>query len=472
MTYTIETALAALADGRTTSEELTKQVQRNADQLDGALGVFLSRFDDQAMEAARQSDARRASGAPLGPLDGIPIGIKDIITTVEGPSTCQSLVFDSSSMSGDAPVVARLRAAGAVIVGKTSTMEFAIGTPDEEKPFPIPRNPWDTATWTGGSSSGTGGGVASEMMLGGLGTDTGGSIRIPAANCGITGLKATFGRVPKSGCAPLGFSLDHIGPMARSAYDCAAMLEVMAGPSPDDPNTADVPVDSYTAALTGSLDGVKVGVDRLERLYIDASEGESLAASFDAMEAALTARGATVVPVELPYYDAVATASMMLMVVEGFTYHAADFRTRWEDYSGGLRDCLGMATLYSSSDVVQAQRIRRLGVKAVDALLHEVDVIVTPTTSGGAMTFAQVADMWNSDGRLNLTGYWNGTGSPTLALPFGFTPSGLPLGASITGAAFDEATVLRVGHAFQQETDHHLRRAPLLERAIAGSVVA
>ncbi|MFV0533108.1 MAG: amidase [Cumulibacter sp.] len=466
MTLTIQTALEQLAAGETSAVELTKNALANADANDGDLGVFIRRDDATALAAAQASDDARAAGELMGPLAGIPLGIKDIITTEEGPTTCQSLVFDSSSMSGDATVVQRLRAAGAVIVGKTTTMEFAIGTPDTEKPFPIPRNPWDTDTWTGGSSSGTGGGVASEMMLGGLGTDTGGSIRIPAAYCGITGLKATFGRVPKDGCAPLGFSLDHIGPMTRSAYDAALMLNVMAGAGALDPNAADVPVPDYTAGLSGDLGGLRVGIDRLERVYTEAAARAELGAAFDELEARLTEAGATVVPVELPHYEQVATASMMLMIVEAAAYHSADFIDRWEDYSRGLRECLSMATLYSSADVVQAQRVRRVGVKAVQEMMTQVDVVATPTTTCGALTFDDVERMWDGPGSTNLTGYWNGVGNPTLAVPFGFTSGGLPLSVSLSAAAFDEATALRVGHAYQLRTDYHLQRAPLLAAAV------
>src|SRR6185437_12844060 len=226
----ITEAATQLRDGSLSSADLTAAVLQRADRLDGALGTYLARFNDRAMASAEQADADLARGLDRGPLQGIPLGIKDIIAAADGPTTANSLVLDEAWGAGrDAPVVARLRAAGAVITGKVTTMEFAIGAPDPSKPFPLPRNPWDTRTWPGGSSSGTGSGVAAGLFLGGLGTDTGGSIRLPAAFCGVSGLMPTFGRVPKSGCAPLGYSLDHIGPLARTAEDCAAMLQVLAG---------------------------------------------------------------------------------------------------------------------------------------------------------------------------------------------------------------------------------------------------
>jgi aspartyl-tRNA(Asn)/glutamyl-tRNA(Gln) amidotransferase subunit A len=203
----ITEAAAKLRDGSLTSVELTSAVLARADAYDGEVGSYLARFDEQALAAAATADSDLAKGVDRGPLQGIPLGVKDIIAAADGPTTANSLVLDPAWGAGkDAPVVSRLKSAGAVITGKLTTMEFAIGSPDPTKPFPLPRNPWDTKTWPGGSSSGTGSGVAAGFILGGLGTDTGGSIRIPAAFCGVSGLMPTFGRVPKSGCTPLGYS--------------------------------------------------------------------------------------------------------------------------------------------------------------------------------------------------------------------------------------------------------------------------
>ena len=200
--------------------------------------------------AAERADEAFAAGTDLGPYQGIPIGIKDILATGDGPTTANSLILDPAWGEGkDGPVVTRLRAAGAVITGKLVTMEFAIGVADATKPFPIPRNPWNLDHWPGGSSSGTGNGVAAGLFFAGIGTDTGGSIRIPAAFCGTSGLMPTFGRVPKSGCAPLGYSLDHIGPLARSARDCAEFLQLIAGYHPSDESCVDRPVDDYVTGL-------------------------------------------------------------------------------------------------------------------------------------------------------------------------------------------------------------------------------
>lgn len=224
----LSTIAADLREGTVTSAALVEAALAGAEALDGQLGLFLARFDNAARTAAHERDEELAGGHDRGPLHGVPIVVKDIIATIEGPTTAQSRVLDAGWGAGiDAAVVSRLRAAGAVILGKTTTMEFAIGYPDPAKGFPVPRNPWDPERWTGGSSSGTAAAVAAGVAPAGLGTDTGGSVRLPAAYCGITGFKATYGAVPKSGVVPLGYSVDHVGPMARSVEDCAALLDVL-----------------------------------------------------------------------------------------------------------------------------------------------------------------------------------------------------------------------------------------------------
>ncbi|AEA26790.1 amidase [Pseudonocardia benzenivorans] len=452
MYLSITDAAAALRSGETTSVALTEAGYAVADAHDEALGVYLRRFDETALAAAAKADEELAAGVDKGPLHGIPLGIKDIIATDEGETTAQSLVLDREwGTMGDAPVVARLRAAGAVITGKLTTMEYAIGIPDVEKPFPVPRNPWNTDHYPGGSSSGTGNGVAAGMFLGGLGTDTGGSIRYPATSCGITGLKQTFGRVPKFGCVPLGYSYDHIGPMARTAADCAAMLAVIAGHDARDACSVDRPVDDYVSGLTGSLEGMRIGVDPLlaaSELTVPELE-EVLAAA----TAELTAAGATVVPVELPLYKELTTATMVGMAAESYAYHRGDLQSRWADYGSGTRMAVSIGALVSGGDHVQAQRVRRAGQKMVAELFADVDLIVTPTSACGApeiekLTFDAII------GALH-TPYWNALGNPAMSVPMGYTRDGLPLGLQIVGRPFDEAAVLAAGHAYQLRTDWH-----------------
>src|ERR1700704_2057514 len=258
---TIKAAAAGLRDGQITSVELTAAMLDRIEHLNPRLGAFIAVTGETAMAAAQQADADLARGIDKGRLQGIPLGVKDIIATRDAPTTANSHILDRSwGAHWDAPVVERLRSAGAVIMGKTVTSEFACGSPDPENGFPMPKNPWNLEHSAAGSSAGTGIAVAAGLVLGGLGTDTGGSVRAPASANGHTGLKVTFGRVPKFGCVPLGYSLDSIGPMARSAWDCAALLKVMAGYDASDPNAAQEPVPAYTELLDGSVDGLRIAL--------------------------------------------------------------------------------------------------------------------------------------------------------------------------------------------------------------------
>jgi aspartyl-tRNA(Asn)/glutamyl-tRNA(Gln) amidotransferase subunit A len=464
---TISDALDALRENKTTATELVQAGYATADAVDDELGIYLSRFEEQALAAAAEADKIYAAGDPAGSLLGIPLGIKDIISTVEGETTAQSLVLDREwgAGIGDAVVTSRLRAAGGVITGKLTTMEYATGVPDPTKPFPIPRNPWNTDYWTGGSSSGTGNGVATGAVLGGLGTDTGGSIRIPAAFCGISGIKATFGRVPKSGCVPLGYSLDNIGPMARSARDCALMLNVLAGYDASDACAVDEPVDDYVAALTGDLSGVTIGLDRLVGKW--GERDTALDPALDAAVAALTGLGATVVDVTLPLWDELSAATRVTSRSEAFAYHAPDLQSRWSDYFAATRQGVGVAVGFSGADYVQAQRVRRVGQKAVAGLFADVDLVITPTSSVAGWTIDSLATMAERFGAMH-TGYWNAVGNPALVVPMGFNDIGLPLSLQIVGRPFEEAAVLRAGDAYQRVSNWHLSVPPIL--ATAGAV--
>jgi aspartyl-tRNA(Asn)/glutamyl-tRNA(Gln) amidotransferase subunit A len=460
---TLTEAAAALRTGAVTSVALTAAAIASAERLDGVLGAYLARFDDYAMAAAATADEELASGVDRGPLHGIPCGVKDILAMAEGPTTAQSLILDRTWGEGrDAPVVARLKRAGAVITGKTTTMEFAIGLPDTDKPFPVPRNPWDTATWPGGSSSGSGAGVAAGFFYAAIGTDTGGSIRIPAGFCGVTGLMPTFGRVPKSGCVPLGYSLDHIGPLARSAADCSAMLEVIAGLHGSDPDCVDAPFSADD--LAPDLTGVRVGV--VTENQISAAADPALRPALEAAVAVLAAQGAEIREVRLPYWRELITANIVTMSAEALAYHRGDMGSRWGDYFAATRAFIAQGALISGADYVQAQRVRRVAQQALGDLFAEVDLIVSPTTQGGAPTY----ELLNEGGMASLsrlielinTSYWDCVGNPVLALPMGFTAAGLPLSMQVAARPFDEAAALRAGQLYQQQTGWHLRQPEIL----------
>jgi aspartyl-tRNA(Asn)/glutamyl-tRNA(Gln) amidotransferase subunit A len=462
---TISDAAAALRTGEVTSVQLVENAIAVSDAVEGDVGSFLKRFVDESLVAAKAADEQLASGAEVGPLHGIPLGIKDIITTSEAPSTAQSLILDPAWSHGDAEVVSRLRGAGGIVMGKMTTMEFAVGMPDPTKPFPIPKNPWHLEHWAGGSSSGSGSAVATGAVMGALGTDTGGSIRIPAAFCGITGLMQTFGRVPKSGCVPLGYSLDHIGPMARSARDCALMLSVLAGHHPSDLSSIDLPVPDYLSPLTGDLTGLTIGVDRLTR-FCDGDDDPALGGVLDATLGELEALGATVVDLELPFYVEATAALGAIAGGEMLAYHLPDAQVRLADYVESNRIGLGTRTFYTGADYVQSQRVRRVVQRALAQVYERVDLVLTPTSSVPAMRLDELTPdlSWF---RLIHTPYWDITGNPVMSLPAGFNGDGMPLAVQLAGRPFDEVSVLRAGDAYQRVTNWHLQRPALGATSVA-----
>ncbi|MGZ0146021.1 amidase [Kribbella sp. WER1] len=461
---TVTEAAAALRSGSVTSLQLAQESISLADRLDQQVGIYISRYDESLLAAATDADAALAAGDEVGPLHGIPLGIKDIITTREGQTTAQSLVLDRAWGQGDAVVVQRLRDAGGLVTGKLTTMEFAMGAPDPDKPFPIPRNPWNLDHWAGGSSSGTGSGVSAGVFRAGLGTDTGGSIRIPAAFCGVTGLMPTFGRVPKSGCVPLGYSLDHIGPLARSAEDCALLLDVLAGYDAGDRCSIDVPVPDHTAALTGDLTGLRIGVDRTSGRTTAPYVDPRLDPLLDDAIAVLVARGAEVVDLTLPFFEQTIACLWPINSGESGAYHLPDARTRLADYAASIRTGLPGGTFFSGADYVQAQRVRRVVTQELARTFTgptAVDLVLTPSAFQGALSFEELQGDTSAWFRAVNTPYWDVTGNPVITVPIGFTDAGLPLGLQLAGRPFDEATVLRAAHAYQLDTPWH-RAVPAL----------
>jgi aspartyl-tRNA(Asn)/glutamyl-tRNA(Gln) amidotransferase subunit A len=445
-------AAAALRGGSLTSVQLTTALLARADSLDTTLGTYVARFDETALAAAEQADADFAAGVDRGPLQGIPLGIKDIIAAREGATTACSQVLDPAWGRGiDAPVVARLRAQGAIIMGKTATMEFAMGAPDPDAPFPQHRNPWDLDRWPGGSSSGTGTGVAAGLILGGLGSDTGGSVRIPSALCGISGLKPTFGLVPKSGVVPLGYSLDTVGPMARTARDCALILQAIAGASADDPTSIDRPLPDYASTLRGDAAGLRVGVEYHHHTRAEGFD-EACRERFEAAVAALDQAGAEIVEVRFDGYPIVTAAAMVTSAAESLSYHRKDLQERFTEYGREARNSLSMGVFYGSADYVQAQKVRAWGLATLRKLLGHCDVIVTPTIGLAAPRIEE--DFWAMMER-TFTPAWNLLGTPAMSVPMGPIEGGMPSGLQIIGGRFEDATVLRVADAYQQVSDWH-----------------
>ena len=461
----IAEAGAWLRAGRTTSTELTRELLRRGHAAQDSVSAFLAFTDETALRAAEGADLELAAGTDRGPLHGIPLGVKDLLATRDAPTTASSRVLDPAwGDRDDATVVRKLRDAGAVILGKLALHEFAIGWPDPSTGIPYARNPWDLARSPGGSSSGTGAAVAAGLILGGLGSDTGGSIRGPAAFCGISGLKPSFGLVSKEGCVPLGYSLDHVGPMARTLRDCALMLQVMAGFDPADASSANVPLPDYAAHLSGSLQGVRVGVPRAYFFDSPELDAEALAA----VEAALTAMeraGAHLVDVTLEHASIARNAQRVIMMGEAYAYHEPDLQSQPEKYGRWTRLQIVSGAIYSAADYVQAQRVRSLIKREVADAMRDLDVLVMPTAIGTAPTF----ESYDPDGMLKSPSFmaiWNLTGQPAASICCGFSEAGLPIGLQIVGKPFDDATVLSVGDAYQQITDWHTRAPSLSLEAV------
>ena len=454
---TIADAAAALRTGSITSAELLGAASSRADALDGDLGIYVTRFEQQARAAAVQADEELAAGRDRGPLHGIPIGIKDIISTAEGPTTAQSTVLDPAWGRGrDAVVVERLRAAGAIITGKLTTMEFAAGLPDPTKPFPVPRNPWDRDTWPGGSSSGSGAGVAARVVLAALGTDTAGSIRIPALWCGVSGLKPTYGRVPNAGCVPLGYTLDHVGPIARTAQDCALVLQAIEGPDPRDDVAVALPTAPRRAA--DGLAGLRIGVERAHHLDTIDDDDPAAAPAFDAALETLEGLGAALVEVQLPHVAEAVTASVVCAMCEAFAHHRPELRRDPQRYTASNRALLPLGACFSGADYVQAQRVRRATQRALAAVFTHVDVIAMPGATRVAPPLASVTEGPAFEMLHGVfTQYWDAVGNPALVAPMGFNAAGLPLGLQLAGRPFEDELVLDVGAAYQRATDWHLR---------------
>ncbi len=462
---TIRDAARAMRAGEITSVELTKALLERADRLDPILGVNITRMDATALAAAERADAAFAIGLDRGVLQGIPLGLKDILATDDAPTTANSLTLDPEwGKQGDGPAVRRLRNAGAIIISKNVTNEFASGGPDSEKPFPIPRNPWNPEHSPGGSSSGTGAGVAAGMFLGGLGTDTSGSVRWPAAANGVSGLMGTFGIVPKSGCTYNGYSLDHIGPLARSAWDCAALMSTIAGYDASDPNSVDVPIPDYTSYLDGNLSGLRVGVihDGFTNLPDCSPE---MVAGFEAAIDVFRQGGALISEVKIQNLPAIVNAQWVNNSGEKSGIYVKRYEAMWKDWGRFTRVGMSSFGLFlSASDFMQSLRVRTYAKKQLDAIMQNYDVILTPTMKAPAGKIADQGYASNIAMPI-LTSLWSFIGYPAIAIPMGFASNGLPLSLQISAKPFDETNVLKAADAYQQVTDFHLQVPPIVTRA-------
>jgi aspartyl-tRNA(Asn)/glutamyl-tRNA(Gln) amidotransferase subunit A len=456
---TVAEASRAIAAGQLSPVALTEAYLERIDALDGELHSYVFVLREEALTAARQV----ADGRSRGRMHGIPIGLKDIYKTRGIRTSAGSPRYQDHVPDEDAESWVRLRDAGAILLGKQETHEFAIGGPDFGLPFPPARNPWNTAHYPAGSSSGSAVAVAAGLSAAAMGSDTGGSIRGPAAYNGIVGLKPTYGRVSRRGVFPLSYTLDHCGPLTRTVEDCAILMQAVAGYDPHDPASADVPVPDYQAALAKRLDGLTIGVIRHfhERDAVAAFGGDSApsatyVAAFDAACRTLESLGARLVDLQLSPLVDYLDANRLIMLAEAYALHETDFRERPHLFGHHMFARIGLGAFLTAADYVEGMRQRReLAVEFAHALA-KVDVAISANTTGPAPRIDAVST-YSTFERASYTGPYNLTGSPALSVPVGFE-DGLPLAFQIAGKPFDEAAVMRVGYAFEQATDFHRQR--------------
>ena len=460
----IADAAAAIRAGELTSAALTEAVLGRIDRGNERLGAVFTRCDDTARTQAAIADKELAAGQDRGPLHGIPVGVKDILATADAPTKAHSMAMFPGFEGYDSAAVARLRDAGAVIVAKATCSEFASGLPDPTKPFPIPRNPWDLDRWAGGSSGGSASGIVAGFFLGALGTDTGGSIRVPASFCGITGHKPTSGLVSRFGCVPLSATMDHVGPMGRSARDCALVLDALAGFDERDPASEGAPAStSHASALDGDLTGVRIGVDRAH--HARAGLRDEVVGLFEDAVTVLEAAGATVVEVDVPLSAEIYAAGRALSSCEIITLHRDNLRAHWDDYGGPTRVIFAGGSFYSAMDFLRARAILDAATPLVVAMLADVDCVASPTLPMVSWRLEE----GSTEARHRVTEFtsmWNGMGMPSVAIPHGLlaadgAPEPLPMSIQFSGARFSDATLLRVADAYQARTDWHRRVPPL-----------
>ncbi len=483
---------ARLAAREVSSEELVRAHLSRIARLNGTLNAFLHVDEEGALKAARASDERRARNEPVSALDGVPVGVKDLLCTDGIPTTAGSRILEGFVPRYDATVVARLKSAGLPLLGKQNLDEFAMGSSSESSAYGPVKNPWDLARTPGGSSGGSSAAVAARMCPGALGTDTGGSIRQPAAHTGLVGLKPTWGRVSRFGVVAYASSLDQVGPLTRTVKDAAALLELIAGPDGRDATCASVPVppNGFTAAIEEGVKGLTLG---LPREYLEGAEGLDPEVRAQVEEAARTFErlGATVREVSLPhtahalsayYVLAPAEASSNLARYDGVRYgHRAsgkDVRTLKDLYeqtrAQGFgpevkrRIMLGTYALsagYYDAYYLKAQKVRTLVRRDFDDVFREVDALISPTSPVPPFLLGEkTADPMSMYLTDVFTIPCNLAGIPGISVPCGFTASGLPVGLQLLGRAFDEATLLRIARAFEREHDFS-RREPSLESA-------
>jgi aspartyl-tRNA(Asn)/glutamyl-tRNA(Gln) amidotransferase subunit A len=448
----------AIAEKRLSSQEVTRSCLHRIAQWQPRLNAFMSIEAEAALKAAEAADAALARGNPRGALHGVPLAHKDMYYDAGKVVTCGSKIRRDFVATTTATALQRLKDAGSIRLGSLQMVEFAYGPTGHNFHHGAVHNPFAFGHITGGSSSGSGSAVAARLTFAALGSDTGGSIRLPAHFCGVTGLKTTYGRISRAGAMPLSQSLDTVGPLARTVEDCALLLGLMAGADPEDPTASTAAVPDYMAATTGPIKGMKIGVPTA--FYVDDLDAD-VARILDDTIAVLKREGAHVVPVDLPDQRQLAAACQLVIAVEAAAFHKRWLIERPQDYGPQVLMRLQNGLAIPGVSYLEAMRWRGPALAAHVAATADVDAVIAPVAPVAAPTIAE-SDVGNSPDAESViqrltrfTRPINYLGLPSLAVPAGFTAKGLPVAMQLIGRSFDEATLLKIGAAFQRLTDFH-----------------
>jgi aspartyl-tRNA(Asn)/glutamyl-tRNA(Gln) amidotransferase subunit A len=455
-------ASALLAQGTVSSLELTRACLARIDALDRQLRTFITLASEGAEADAVRADAEQRAGGRRGPLHGIPFAVKDLFDTAGILSSANSRLQANRIPPTDATVVARLRMAGAVLLGKLHMNEFGFGPLSEDDFRPPSRNPWDLERTPGESSSGSGAALAAGLCFASFGSDTSGSIQEPASYCGVAGLKPTQGRISRHGVATLSWSYDNVGPMARRVADVAGLLQATAGLDPADAASSPEPVPDYLAALDGSVDGMRIGVPTGYIASRSALQPEVLVSLETAVEH-LRGLGAEVHEIDLPHIDHLDAIWKPVVLSEVAACHQTRLAAQGTEYGRGFRQRVLEGFFYTGVEYVQAQRGRALMTRGFDALMTTVDLIAMPSTHRTAHPFEEQASSMSRP----FMRIFNVTGQPALSICCGFDSEGLPIGLMLAGRRFDEATVLRAADAYERTTPWHERQPQLKDAIVA-----
>ena len=456
-------AAALLRSRKASSVELTRACIAKIERLDGQLVAFISKTLDAAIAAAERADAELARSDDRGPLHGIPVALKDLYDAKGEATTAGSKIFAQNIAREDSAVAARLRTGGAVFLGKTNLHEWAFGVTNQNPHFGNAKNPWDATRIPGGSSGGSAIAVATGMCFMSPGSDTGGSIRIPAALCGIAGIKPTYGRVSLRGVVPLAWSLDHAGPLARTVRDLAISLDLLAGHDPQDPGSADVPAQDYLADLEKGAQGLRILVPTTH-FFVDADEEVEGAVREAAKQ--LASLGARVEERALPHTEMLRDTQRAIISSDALAYHKDHLKEHPDDFGPYVAERMKGAESITASELALARRTQAQIRSDWTQMLREFDVILTPTTPSSALPREDARPAGERDAaaaRLmtSYTSPFNLTGLPAISIPCGFTTSGLPIGLQLAAGPWKEALLLRAARAYERETSWNTRRPPL-----------